>query len=188
MNITELAKGVASTIGGSEADAKKAIIVVFDRIAEAATKGGRGGAEVIDPWAEAWHSAITSAAFEGEHQKSAFGSGCGLHRLGSELRGPCRHNQTDYTQKAHEQRYNQAQKLEYQAGPADAIAGGDLVDGGPLRAKITILAFLWAVAIGLKATGIVLAVACYSNRVSLIAVGCSATALLIGWLTNFPFG
>ncbi len=39
MNIGELAKGVAATTGTSEADAKKAVVAVFDRIADAAAKG-----------------------------------------------------------------------------------------------------------------------------------------------------
>jgi DNA-binding protein HU-beta len=39
MNIGELAKGVASATGSSEADAKKAITAVFDQIAGAAAKG-----------------------------------------------------------------------------------------------------------------------------------------------------
>ena len=39
MNIGELAKGVASATGSSEADAKKAITAVFDQIAGAAANG-----------------------------------------------------------------------------------------------------------------------------------------------------
>ena len=39
MNISELAKGVATSTGSSEADAKKAITAVFDQIADAAAKG-----------------------------------------------------------------------------------------------------------------------------------------------------
>lgn len=39
MNIGDLAKGVATATGSSEADAKKAITAVFDQIAEAAAKG-----------------------------------------------------------------------------------------------------------------------------------------------------
>lgn len=39
MNIGELAKGVATTLGTSDADAKKAITAVFDQIAGAAAKG-----------------------------------------------------------------------------------------------------------------------------------------------------
>lgn len=39
MNIGELAKGVAATTGSSEAEAKAAIIAVFDQIAGAAAKG-----------------------------------------------------------------------------------------------------------------------------------------------------
>jgi DNA-binding protein HU-beta len=39
MNISELAKGVAASTGTSEADAKKAIMAVFDQIADAAAKG-----------------------------------------------------------------------------------------------------------------------------------------------------
>jgi DNA-binding protein HU-beta len=39
MNITELAKGVATVTGSSEADAKKAVTAVFDQIADAAAKG-----------------------------------------------------------------------------------------------------------------------------------------------------
>lgn len=39
MNISELAKGVATSMGSSEADAKKAITAVFDHIADAAAKG-----------------------------------------------------------------------------------------------------------------------------------------------------
>lgn len=39
MNIGELAKGVATATGSSEADAKKAINAVFDQIAAAAGKG-----------------------------------------------------------------------------------------------------------------------------------------------------
>lgn len=39
MNISELAKGVATATGSSEADAKKAISAVFDQIADAAKKG-----------------------------------------------------------------------------------------------------------------------------------------------------
>ena len=39
MNIGELAKGVATATGSSEADAKKAINAVFDQIADAAGKG-----------------------------------------------------------------------------------------------------------------------------------------------------
>lgn len=39
MNIGELAKGVASATGTSEADAKAAISAVFDQIANAAAKG-----------------------------------------------------------------------------------------------------------------------------------------------------
>jgi DNA-binding protein HU-beta len=38
MNISELAKGVATSTGSSEADAKKAIAAVFDQIAEAAIR------------------------------------------------------------------------------------------------------------------------------------------------------
>lgn len=39
MNINELAKGVATSTGSSDADAKKAIAAVFDQIAGAAAKG-----------------------------------------------------------------------------------------------------------------------------------------------------
>ncbi len=39
MNIGELAKGVAAMTGTSEADAKKAVVAVFDQIADAAAKG-----------------------------------------------------------------------------------------------------------------------------------------------------
>lgn len=39
MNISELAKGVATSTGSNEADAKKAITAVFDQIADAAAKG-----------------------------------------------------------------------------------------------------------------------------------------------------
>ena len=39
MNIGELAKGVAAATGSSEADAKSAIVAVFDKIAGAAAKG-----------------------------------------------------------------------------------------------------------------------------------------------------
>jgi len=39
MNISELAKGVATSTGTGEADAKKAITAVFDQIADAAAKG-----------------------------------------------------------------------------------------------------------------------------------------------------
>ena len=39
MNISDLAKGVATATGTNEADAKKAITAVFDGIADAATKG-----------------------------------------------------------------------------------------------------------------------------------------------------
>ena len=39
MNISELAKGVATSTGSSEADAKKAITAVCDQIADAAAKG-----------------------------------------------------------------------------------------------------------------------------------------------------
>lgn len=39
MNISELAKGVATSTGSSEADAKKTITAVFDQIANAAAKG-----------------------------------------------------------------------------------------------------------------------------------------------------
>ncbi len=39
MNIGELAKGVATATGSTEADAKKAITAVFDQIADAAAKG-----------------------------------------------------------------------------------------------------------------------------------------------------
>ena len=39
MNIGELAKGVATATGSSEAEAKKAINAVFDQIADAAGKG-----------------------------------------------------------------------------------------------------------------------------------------------------
>ncbi len=39
MNINELAKGVATSTGSSDADAKKAIAAVFDQIAGAAVKG-----------------------------------------------------------------------------------------------------------------------------------------------------
>ena len=39
MNIGELAKGVAAITGTSEADAKKAVVAVFDQIATAAAKG-----------------------------------------------------------------------------------------------------------------------------------------------------
>lgn len=39
MNISELAKGVATATGSSDADAKKAITAVFDQIAAAAAKG-----------------------------------------------------------------------------------------------------------------------------------------------------
>lgn len=39
MNISDLAKGVATATGVSEADAKRAITAVFDQIANAATKG-----------------------------------------------------------------------------------------------------------------------------------------------------
>ncbi len=39
MNIGELTKSVATATGSSEADAKKAIIAVFDQIADAAAKG-----------------------------------------------------------------------------------------------------------------------------------------------------
>ncbi len=39
MNIGELAKSVAATTGTSEADAKKAVVAVFDQIADAAAKG-----------------------------------------------------------------------------------------------------------------------------------------------------
>ena len=39
MNISDLAKGVATATGTSEADAKKAITAVFDGIADTATKG-----------------------------------------------------------------------------------------------------------------------------------------------------
>lgn len=39
MNISELAKGVATSTGSSEADAKEAITAVFDQIADAAAKG-----------------------------------------------------------------------------------------------------------------------------------------------------
>lgn len=39
MNISELAKGLATATGSSEADAKKAITTVFDQIAAAAAKG-----------------------------------------------------------------------------------------------------------------------------------------------------
>ncbi len=39
MNIGELAKGVAATTGTSEAEAKKAVVAVFDQIADAAAKG-----------------------------------------------------------------------------------------------------------------------------------------------------
>ena len=39
MNIGELAKGVATATGSSEADAKKAVTAVFGQIADAAAKG-----------------------------------------------------------------------------------------------------------------------------------------------------
>lgn len=39
MNISDLAKGVAATTGTSEADAKKAVVAVFDQIAAAAAQG-----------------------------------------------------------------------------------------------------------------------------------------------------
>lgn len=39
MNIGELAKGVATTTGSSEAEAKAAITAVFEQIASAAAKG-----------------------------------------------------------------------------------------------------------------------------------------------------
>ena len=39
MNIGDLTKGVAETIGSTDADAKKAITAVFDQIANAASKG-----------------------------------------------------------------------------------------------------------------------------------------------------
>ena len=39
MNIGELAKGVAAITGTNEADAKKAVVAVFDQIATAAAKG-----------------------------------------------------------------------------------------------------------------------------------------------------
>ena len=39
MNISELAKGVATSTGSSETDAKKAITAVFEAIADAAAKG-----------------------------------------------------------------------------------------------------------------------------------------------------
>lgn len=39
MNISELAKGVATSTGSSEADAKKAITAVFNQIADAAAEG-----------------------------------------------------------------------------------------------------------------------------------------------------
>ena len=39
MNIGDLAKGVATATGSSEADAKKVITAVFDQIAETAAKG-----------------------------------------------------------------------------------------------------------------------------------------------------
>ncbi len=39
MNIGELASGVATATGSSEAEAKKAITAVFDQIADAAAKG-----------------------------------------------------------------------------------------------------------------------------------------------------
>jgi len=39
MNISELTKGVATSTGSSEADAKKAVMAVFDQIAQAAAKG-----------------------------------------------------------------------------------------------------------------------------------------------------
>ena len=39
MNISELAKGVATSTGSSETDAKKAITAVFGAIADAAAKG-----------------------------------------------------------------------------------------------------------------------------------------------------
>lgn len=45
MNIGELAKSVATVTGSSEADAKKAITAVFDRMADAAAKG-----EDVDQW------------------------------------------------------------------------------------------------------------------------------------------
>ena len=39
MNISELAKGVATATGSSEADAKQALTAVFEQIADAAVKG-----------------------------------------------------------------------------------------------------------------------------------------------------
>jgi len=39
MNISELTKGVATSTGSSEADAKKAITAIFNQIADAAAKG-----------------------------------------------------------------------------------------------------------------------------------------------------
>lgn len=39
MNISELAKGVATSTGSNEADTKKTITAVFDQIADAAAKG-----------------------------------------------------------------------------------------------------------------------------------------------------
>jgi DNA-binding protein HU-beta len=39
MNISDLAKGVATATGSNEAAAKKTITAVFDQIAEAASKG-----------------------------------------------------------------------------------------------------------------------------------------------------
>jgi DNA-binding protein HU-beta len=53
MNISELAKGVATSTGSNEADAKKAITAVFDQIADAAAKGdevspGASGAQSGD--------------------------------------------------------------------------------------------------------------------------------------------
>ena len=39
MNISELAKGVATSTGSSETDAKKAITAVFQAISDAAAKG-----------------------------------------------------------------------------------------------------------------------------------------------------
>ncbi|WP_022685412.1 HU family DNA-binding protein [Sphingomonas phyllosphaerae] len=39
MNIGELAKSVAATTGTSETDAKKAVVAVFDQIADAAARG-----------------------------------------------------------------------------------------------------------------------------------------------------
>ena len=46
INISEPAKGVATSTGTSEADAKKAITAVFDAIADAAVMGE----EVSIPW------------------------------------------------------------------------------------------------------------------------------------------